>query len=144
MKINKFTKLAYIFNGKLTVIEIIYNHEILDNVPLYYSKDVSGVNVIKIDENRLIAVINSDYAKQLDKNTLQMLVWRLVIKTNHSNLSDEALDLLCAKSFGINNTINIVKLTGHNKENREALLLNNVASIKNAKLKEFDNIPLIV
>lgn len=129
MKLNKFTNLEYIYNGKLTVVNAIYSHNIFDDVPLYYSDNVIDASIFKINDGDMVALVNRNYAEAIGKDILKMLLWRLRIKLLYKNISEDALDVICVKSLGIDNTISIIKLSNSNVDERINNIKDNLYSI---------------
>jgi len=143
MKINKYTILNFIYNGKYYKIKSLFSHKYNDKIPVYVSKDIQGVIALALSDSSIIMIISED-TLNYDKGNIEYYIIRSLSRLYFS--SDIPVDVCCSHWFGFSKTIEIIsndkKIPDEQKKKRINTLEKLIVNKKEANLKipEINNI----
>jgi hypothetical protein len=117
MTLDKNTTLRFIYKAKQYKLNCSFASMIYNKIPVYYSSDVEGINIIQLDTEEVFIIGNEDYIKDISQSDFEIEVWynllRIYYKENKDNI---VLDICIAYWFGFNNAIENIKRDIHINE----------------------------
>lgn len=130
MKLNKYTNIEYIYNGRIRKMNLIYSHNIFDRIQLYFSDDIDKIQIIQINNIGDIIVVNKYYYDNIGEKYIRIIAWRLLKKLQYKGISTDAIDIMCIKTFGINDTLHVINIIDNDNSDRITNLKTNIAYIE--------------
>lgn len=122
MELNKNAIVRFIYKGKQERFRIMF-YEYYNGIPLYYSNDIEETLVIKLEDDSIFIVTNSNYRATKEPRQFDLEVWHSLITSVYNR---RLADIYCAYWFDFQSVINMLKASNKidysEKEKRIALL----------------------
>ena len=145
MALDKYTVIKFIYKAKLHNLRCVYVAHLFDKIPIYVSKDITGINVIESDGKLFVLIGNTDNNIVNNEDT-QIKILSILIARAYTNsaMKDSIIDLCIANWFGFNRTINYIQEDSNIEANIKQRRINNlnkvIKSEKNIKVPSMDSI----
>lgn len=135
MKLNKIDKIQFIYKGKQHILRLKFYGYSNDNIPIYLSEYINGVNLIRLEDKSLLVVINEVYINTVSVEKINIEIFDKLLRYFFDMINDNIVDCHLTKWFGVSNTvkyINELKNTDDtHKKDRIAFINENILGKNN-------------
>lgn len=141
MKINKHTTIGFLHNGVYNILKCMYSHKFMDVIPLYISKDVKGIEVVKTRDASYIVIAEEDIYKKCNRKIPDIIIAHsfLTVYFSDNSYRDLLTDLYCANWFGYNQVVTLINNLNLG-EYREAQLRNKISCNREFKVPDIKDL----
>ena len=110
----KAFRITTIIHGKIKDIIAVYYKDI-NKVPIFSCNDINSCRMYKLQNNQNIIVIGSNLINKLSEQSLEILAWSLILKTDTGlskisidDYNTNYIDRLLASIFGVSAVVNFI------------------------------------
>ena len=110
MRLNKNTTIGFLNNGVYNILKCMYSHKYMGVIPMYISRDIKGIEIIKLRDDSYIIISGEDIYNRCNGKIPDVIIAHSFLTAYFSNDSyrDVLTDIYCSEWFGYNQVITLI------------------------------------
>lgn len=110
MRLNKNTTIGFLNNGVYNILKCMYSHKYMGVIPMYISRDIKGIEIIKLRDGSYIIISGEDIYNRCNGKIPDVIIAHSFLTAYFSNDSyrDMLTDIYCSEWFGYNQVITLI------------------------------------
>lgn len=138
MKFNRIDKIQFIYKGRQHTLRLKFYGYSSDNIPIYLSECINGVNVIRLEDSSILLIINELYINSASEDTINIEIFDKLLRYFFGIVNDNIVDCHLTRWFGVSNVIKYIdslkNIDDTYKNNRISFIRENILGNNNFKV----------